>query len=147
MFLGSGSGLSRRRGRERNCRWLSGWDARKSNYRDVCNGNTGHAEVVQVEFDPSQVSYAQLLDVFWKTHNPTTLNRQGADFGSQYRSAIFTHSSEQEAIARASKAAQSPRGLFKKPVVTEIVPASTFYRAEEYHQQYLEKRGQSSCHV
>lgn len=116
-------------------------------YGEVCNGDTGHAEVVQVEFDPTQVSYEQLLEVFWKTHNPTTLNRQGADLGSQYRSAIFTHSQEQETVARKSKAAQTPRGLFKRPVVTEIAPASTFYRAEEYHQQYLEKRGQSSCHV
>ncbi len=116
-------------------------------YGDVCNGNTGHAEVVQVEFDPALVSYAQLLDVFWKTHNPTTPNRQGADFGSQYRSAIFFHSSEQESAARESKAAQTPRGLFKRPVVTEVTPASTFYPAEEYHQRYLEKRGQASCHV
>ncbi len=116
-------------------------------YHDVCGGQTGHAEVVQVEFDPAQVSYADLLEVFWQTHNPTTLNRQGADFGSQYRSAIFFHSAEQEAIARQSKAAQTPRGLFKRPVVTEITPASTFYPAEEYHQQYLEKRGRTSCHV
>jgi peptide-methionine (S)-S-oxide reductase len=116
-------------------------------YGDVCNGDTGHAEVVQVEFDPAIVSYEQLLEVFWKSHNPTTLNRQGADFGSQYRSAIFFHSSEQEAVTRASKAAQTPRGLFKRPVVTEVTPASTFYRAEEYHQRYLEKRGQTSCHV
>ncbi len=116
-------------------------------YEDVCHGDTGHAEVVQVEFDPAQVSYGQLLDVFWKSHNPTTLNRQGADFGSQYRSAIFTHSREQEAVAHASKAAQAPRGLFKRPVVTEITPATAFYRAEEYHQRYLEKRGQTSCHT
>lgn len=116
-------------------------------YGEVCHGNTGHAEVVQVEFDAALISYAQLLDVFWTTHNPTTLNRQGADFGSQYRSAIFFHSIEQERVARESKAAQGPRGLFKRPVVTEITPASTFYRAEEYHQRYLEKRGQTSCHV
>lgn len=116
-------------------------------YGDVCHGNTGHAEVVQVEFDPARVSYEQLLEVFWKTHNPTTLNRQGADFGSQYRSAIFFHSAEQERVARESKAAQEPRGFFKRPVVTEITPAPKFYPAEEYHQRYLEKRGRTSCHV
>ncbi|GCE13682.1 peptide-methionine (S)-S-oxide reductase MsrA [Tengunoibacter tsumagoiensis] len=115
-------------------------------YRDVCTDKTGHAEVVEVEYDPAEVSYEQLLQVFWENHNPTTLNRQGFDIGTQYRSGIFYHSPEQKAVAEASKATLQSSGKFRKPIVTEIVPASTFYRAEEYHQQYLEKRGQSSCH-
>lgn len=116
-------------------------------YEDVCTGMTGHAEVVQVEFDPEKVSYEKLLDVFWECHDPTTLNRQGPDVGTQYRSAIFFHSPEQEAAATASKEKQNASGRFKSEVVTEITPTSTFYRAEEYHQRYLEKRGQTSCHV
>lgn len=116
-------------------------------YKDVCTDETGHAEVVQVIFDPAKVSFETLLNVFWENHNPTTLNSQGPDFGSQYRSAIFFHSPEQQAAAEASKAAQDGSGHFKRPIVTEIVPAQTFYRAEEYHQQYLEKRGLSHCHI
>ncbi len=116
-------------------------------YKDVCTDETGHAEVVEVTFDPSKVSFDTLLNVFWENHNPTTLNSQGPDFGSQYRSAIFFHSPEQQAVAEASKAAQDKSGHFKRPIVTEIVPAQTFYRAEEYHQQYLEKRGLSHCHI
>ena len=116
-------------------------------YKEVCTDETGHAEVVQVIFDPVQVSYDTLLNAFWENHNPTTLNSQGPDFGSQYRSAIFYHSPEQQAAAQASKAAQDKSGHFKRPIVTEIVPAQTFYRAEEYHQQYLEKRGLSHCHI
>ena len=116
-------------------------------YKDVCSGKTGHAEVVEVEYDPSKISYEQLLDVFWNNHNPTTLNRQGPDVGEQYRSAIFYHTPEQEAIARASKEQLQRSGKFKRPIVTEIVPASTFYPAEEYHQQYLAKRGLSHCHI
>jgi peptide-methionine (S)-S-oxide reductase len=116
-------------------------------YKDVCTEETGHAEVVQVIFDPVQVSYDTLLNVFWENHNPTTLNSQGPDFGSQYRSAIFYHSPQQQVAAQASKAAQDKSGHFKRPIVTEIVPAQTFYRAEEYHQQYLEKRGLSHCHI
>ncbi|MFQ5960654.1 MAG: peptide-methionine (S)-S-oxide reductase MsrA [Candidatus Methylomirabilales bacterium] len=108
-------------------------------YKDVCSGGTGHAEVVQVEYDPSKVSYEELLDVFWKIHDPTTLNRQGPDVGTQYRSAIFFHNSEQEATARMSKEKLQSSGQYKKPVVTEITPASEFYRAEEYHQRYFEK--------
>jgi peptide-methionine (S)-S-oxide reductase len=115
-------------------------------YKDVCTGKTGHAEVVEVDFDPARVSYEELLTVFWENHDPTQLNRQGPDVGAQYRSAIFFHSPEQEAAARASKERLQASGKFKRPVVTEIVPASTFYRAEDYHQQYLEKRGLSSCH-
>ena len=114
-------------------------------YRDVCSGSTGHAEVVQVEYDPAVVSYDQLLDVFWSCHDPTTLNRQGPDVGAQYRSAIFFHTPEQEAAARASKQSLEQSGRFSRPIVTEITPASTFYRAEEYHQQYLAKHGKSSC--
>ena len=114
-------------------------------YHDVCTGQTGHAEVLEVTYDPAQVSYDTLLNVFWENHDPTTLNRQGPDHGTQYRSAIFTHSPEQAAAAQASKAAH--QGDFKRPIVTEIVPATTFYRAEEYHQQYLAKRGLAHCHI
>jgi peptide-methionine (S)-S-oxide reductase len=116
-------------------------------YRDVCSNRTGHAEVVEVDYDPERVSYEQLLQVFWDNHNPTTLNRQGPDIGSQYRSAIFYHDAEQQAVATASKEKLTQAGKFRKPIVTEIVPAQTFYVAEDYHQQYLEKRGLSSCHI
>jgi peptide-methionine (S)-S-oxide reductase len=116
-------------------------------YRDVCTGRTGHAEVVQVEYDPSVVTYDRLLDVFWENHDPTTLNRQGPDVGAQYRSAIFYHTPEQQAAAAASKAQLDASGRFRRAIVTEISPASDFYPAEEYHQQYLEKRGLSSCHI
>lgn len=116
-------------------------------YDDVCTDETGHAEVVQVEYDPARVSYAQLLDVFWQIHDPTTLNCQGPDVGTQYRSAIFTHSPEQEAAARASKERAQASGRFVKPIVTEITQASVFWRAEEYHQRYLERRGMASCHI
>jgi peptide-methionine (S)-S-oxide reductase len=116
-------------------------------YEDVCTDETGHAEVVQVEFDPALVSYEKLLDVFWSNHNPTTLNRQGPDVGTQYRSVIFYHSPEQRAIAESSKAALDKSGKFRSPVVTQIEPAPKFYRAEEYHQRYLEKRGQSHCAI
>src|SRR5438093_2173087 len=110
-------------------------------YRDVCSGKTGHAEAVEVDFDPDRVSYERLLDVFWEIHDPTTPNRQGPDVGTNYRSAIFFHTPEQEAAARASKERVERSGKLKSPIVTEIAPASEFYRAEEYHQQYLEKRG------
>lgn len=116
-------------------------------YKDVCTDETGHAEVVQVTFDPSKVSYEKLLDVFWSTHDPTTLNRQGPDIGTQYRSAIFFHSPEQERRARASKDKMEASGKFRREIVTEITPASTFYPAEEYHQKYLAKRGLSHCHI
>jgi len=116
-------------------------------YEDVCTDETGHAEVVQVEFDPSVVSYEKLLDVFWANHNPTTLNRQGPDVGTQYRSVIFYHSPEQRAAAESSKAALEKSGKFRSPIVTQIEPAPKFYRAEEYHQRYLEKRGRSHCAI
>jgi len=116
-------------------------------YRDVCSGKTGHAEVVEVTYDPDQVSYEQLLTVFWDNHNPTTPNRQGPDVGSQYRSAIFFHTPDQQTIAQASKERLDRSGQYRRPIVTEITPASTFYRAEEYHQRYLEKRGLAHCHI
>jgi len=116
-------------------------------YRDVCTNKTGHAEVVEVEYDPSRVSYETLLQVFWDNHNPTTLNRQGPDVGTQYRSVIFYHTPEQQAVALASKEQQQNLGKHKKPIVTQVVPASQFYHAEDYHQQYLEKRGLSHCHL
>ena len=116
-------------------------------YEDVCSSQTGHAEVVQVEFDPTVVSYQQLLNVFWANHDPTTLNRQGPDVGTQYRSAIFYYTPEQQAIAEESKAAEEKSGRFRRLIVTEIEPAPAFYRAEEYHQRYLEKRGLAHCAI
>jgi peptide-methionine (S)-S-oxide reductase len=110
-------------------------------YKDVCSGKTGHAEVVQVEYDPSKVSYEELLRVFWNIHDPTTLNRQGPDIGTQYRSAVFFHNPEQEAAAAASKQKLQSSGRYQKSIETEITPASEFYRAEDYHQQYFEKCG------
>ena len=123
-----------------------GGHAHNPTYEDVCSGNTAHAEAVQVRFDPAQVSYAQLLQVFWDNHDPTQVNRQGPDIGTQYRTAIFYHDPQQAAVARASKAEEDKSGRHAKPIATEIVPAATFYRAEEYHQQYLEKRGIATCH-
>lgn len=125
----------------------TGGNSPNPTYEDVCTDRTGHAEAVEVEFDPGKIGYNQLLDAFWENHDPTTPNRQGPDFGSQYRSAIFFHSPEQEAAAKASKAALEKSGRYRKPIVTEIVPATTFYQAEDYHQQYLEKRGAASCHI
>jgi peptide-methionine (S)-S-oxide reductase len=116
-------------------------------YQDVCTDRTGHAEVVEVEYDPSEVSYEELLRVFWDNHDPTTLNRQGPDTGTQYRSIIFYHTPEQEAAAKASKDTLAKSGRYKRPIVTEITAAPEFWRAEDYHQQYLEKRGLASCHV
>jgi len=110
-------------------------------YEQVCTDRTGHAEAVQVEYDPARISYEALLDVFWSCHDPTQRNRQGPDVGRQYRSAIFFHDTEQEQAAKGSKAALEASGRFRQPIVTEIVPAAPFWRAEDYHQQYLEKRG------
>jgi peptide-methionine (S)-S-oxide reductase len=115
-------------------------------YRDVCGDATGHAEAVQVEFDPAQVPYEELLSLFWRIHDPTTMNRQGPDVGTQYRSAIFFHTPEQEKAARESKAKQEASGRHRRPIVTEITPASRFWRAEEYHQRYNEKHGRS-CRI
>lgn len=116
-------------------------------YEEVCSDRTGHAEAVQVDYDPDQISYEALLDAFWKTHNPTTMNRQGPDIGSQYRSVIFYHTKEQGVAAEASRKALEESGRYGQKIVTEIVPASKFYRAEDYHQQYLEKRGLSHCGI
>ncbi len=116
-------------------------------YRAVCNGDTGHAEAVEVEFDPAQVGYARLLEIFWENHDPTTLNRQGPDVGTQYRSAVYWHSDAQKAEAAASKERRQASGRHRRPIVTEIAPASPFFRAEEYHQRYLAKRGMPGCHL
>jgi len=120
-----------------------GGSLEKPSYQDVCTDQTGHAEVVEVTFDPEVLSYQDVLRVFWENHDPTQKNRQGPDVGTQYRSVIFYHSPEQEEEARASLEAIQP--FFKKPIATEILPATDFWRAEEYHQQYLEKRGLSHC--
>jgi peptide-methionine (S)-S-oxide reductase len=125
----------------------SGGTKRNPTYKEVCTGATGHAESVEVEYDPKQVSYRELLAVFFQSHDPTTLNRQGPDVGTQYRSVIFFHDAEQEALAREAKASLEKASVFKRPIVTEIAPAPDFYRAEEYHQQYFEKQGIRSCHV
>ncbi|MGH9686017.1 MAG: peptide-methionine (S)-S-oxide reductase MsrA [Candidatus Acidiferrales bacterium] len=116
-------------------------------YKEVCTGDTGHAEAVEVEFDPSQVSYRELLAAFFQSHDPTQLNRQGPDFGTQYRSAIFFLDEQQGSEARAAKAALEKAAVFKKPIVTQIVPAAQFYPAEEYHQKYFEKQGIRACHL
>jgi peptide-methionine (S)-S-oxide reductase len=116
-------------------------------YEDVCTDGTGHAEAVEVEFDPARVTYERLLDVFWENHDPTQKNRQGPDVGTQYRSGIFFHSPGQKAAAVASKASLEASGRFKRPIATEITPASVFWRAEEYHQRYLEKRGIAHCKI
>jgi peptide-methionine (S)-S-oxide reductase len=125
----------------------SGGSYQNPTYRDVCSGRTGHAEVVQVTFDPAETTYEELLQVFWGSHNPRTRNWQGWDIGAQYRSAIFFHTPEQEQIARRSREEQNGGRRFWRPIVTEITPASTFYRAEEYHQAYLAKRGIGACKV
>jgi peptide-methionine (S)-S-oxide reductase len=124
-----------------------GGTTKNPSYKEVCTDRTGHAEAVEVEFDPNQVSYRELLALFFQSHDPTTLNRQGPDFGSQYRSAIFFHDAEQEKEAHESRAALEKAAIFKRPIVTQIVPAPEFYRAEDYHQQYFEKQGIRSCHL
>ena len=116
-------------------------------YEDVCSDSTGHAEAVEVDYDPGKLSYDKLLEVFWENHDPTQLNRQGPDWGTQYRSVIFFHDPQQEAAALASKEKLDKSGRYSKPIVTQIVPAVTFYPAEGYHQQYLEKRGLATCHI
>ncbi|MDE1938319.1 MAG: peptide-methionine (S)-S-oxide reductase MsrA [Alphaproteobacteria bacterium] len=116
-------------------------------YKQVCSDKTGHAEVVEVTYDPAKVSYDALVDVFFMNHDPTTMNRQGPDVGTQYRSVIFAHSIEQERVAREKKKTLDASGKFKHPIVTTIEPAPPFWRAEEYHQRYFEKNGLPSCHV
>jgi len=116
-------------------------------YEDVCTDRTGHVEVVEVLYDPALVSYEYLLEVFWKIHDPTTLNRQGPDYGTQYRSVIFYHTPEQEAAAKASKERLQRSGQYKSDIVTKIEPADRFWRAEECHQQYFENTGRRSCRI
>lgn len=125
----------------------TGGHTEEPTYEQVCTDTTGHAEAVELEFDPTVISYEKLLEVFWGMHDPTTLNRQGPDFGSQYRSAIFYHNDEQKRLAEVSREQLSSSGRYQKPIVTEITLAGLFYRAEEYHQQYFEKRGGGSCHI
>ncbi len=127
---------------------FTGGTMQNPTYNDVCSDRTGHAEAVEVQFDPAFVSFDALLEVFWKIHDPTTINRQGPDTGSQYRSVIFFHDQEQEKAARASIAALEKSGRFKRAIVTQVVPAQEFYPAEEYHQKYFKKRGISpTCHI
>lgn len=127
---------------------FAGGETERPSYKQVCNENTGHAEVVRLQFDPSQVSYEELLGLFWSNHNPTTLNRQGPDVGTQYRSVIFHHGEAQKTAAEKSKAEMQASPKFKgRTIVTFIEPAPAFFRAEEYHQQYLAKRGLSTCHT
>jgi len=124
-----------------------GGNTENPTYKEVCTDRTGHAEAVEVEFDPAKVRYEDLLKVFWENHDPTQLNRQGPDWGTQYRSAIFFHTPEQQIAALASKESLEKTRRYSKPIVTQIVPAVTFFPAEDYHQQYLEKRGMASCHI
>lgn len=123
----------------------AGGDFDHPSYQDVCSGVTGHAEVVEVNYDPEIISYTDLLDIFWNIHDPTTLNRQGPDIGTQYRSVIFYHNSKQEELALESKKSLEASGRYEREIVTEIKPAGKFWRAEEYHQQYIEKTGRKSC--
>jgi peptide-methionine (S)-S-oxide reductase len=126
----------------------TGGRTEKPSYEEVCTGRTGHAEAVEVIFDPARVRYADLLGVFFENHDPTTSNRQGPDVGEQYRSAIFVHSPEQEREARAKVAELDAAERFRRPIVTQIVPAAPFWRAEEYHQRYFEKKGIApTCHL
>ena len=116
-------------------------------YKEVCTDRTGHAEVVEISFDPERVSFERLLDAFFELHDPTQLNRQGPDFGTQYRSVVFFHSGAQKVAAEKRIEELKIEGQFARPIVTQVVPAQTFWRAEEYHQKYLAKRGQASCHI
>lgn len=125
----------------------TGGQVESPTYEDVCSGVTGHAEALEITFDNTKIGFADLLRIFWKSHNPTTKDRQGPDIGHQYRSAIFYHSDQQRQIAEQSKEELDKSGKYKNPVVTEIVPAQKFWSAEEYHQKYLMKRGLDSCHI
>lgn len=146
-FWGVEAAFRRVKGVKSTAVGYAGGNLRNPTYHDVCTGSTGHAEVVRVEYDPAVTPYDDLLAVFWENHDPTTLNRQGPDVGTQYRSAIFFESPEQEAAAIASKERLEKSGRYKRPIVTRIEPASDFWRAEDYHQQYLEKRGLATCHI
>ena len=125
----------------------TGGNSPNPTYKEVCTDTTGHAEAVEIDYDPAKLSYDKLLEVFWENHDPTQLNRQGPDWGKQYRSAIFFHTPEQESAAKASKEHLENSRRFSKPIVTQIVPAVSFFEAEDYHQQYLEKKGLASCHI
>ena len=144
-FWGIEAAFRRVKGVTSTCVGYMGGTLENPTYKDVCSNTTGHAEVVHVEYDQDQVSYTELLATFWAIHDPTTANRQGPDIGTQYRSAIFYHTPEQQAAAITSKEALEASQRYNKPIVTEITPASEFYLAEEYHQQYLEKRGLYKC--
>lgn len=145
-FWGIEEAFSQIKGVISTCVGYTGGTLKNPTYKDVCQGNTGHAEAVEVRFDPSIVTYEKLLEIFWNIHDPTTLNRQGPDIGSQYRSSIFFHTEEQEAIAKASKEKlEKSENKYKNKIVTEIKSASEFYKAEEYHQQYCKKHGITSC--
>lgn len=144
-FWGVEAALRQLPGVTRTTVGYTGGEAEHPTYKQVCRGRTGHAEAVEVEYDPSELSYSDLLKTFWANHNPTTRNRQGFDIGSQYRSAIFFHDEDQHAAAVSSRDAQQHDR--RRTIVTEIVPAGRFWAAEDYHQQYLQKRGQASCAV
>ena len=146
-FWGVEAAFRQIKGVRRTTVGYSGGTLENPGYRDVCSGRTGHAEAIEIEYDPMEVSYDELLQVFWENHDPTTLNRQGPDVGTQYRSVIFYHDEEQTLAAIRSKAELASSGRYRNPIVTEIVPAAQFYRAEEYHQQYLEKRGLATCKI
>lgn len=126
---------------------FEGGHTENPSYKQVRTDRTGHAEVVEVQYDPAKVGYDKLLEVFWSAHDPTQVNRQGPDFGTQYRTVIFYHDDEQKAQAEASRKQLDASGRFSRPIATEIVPAGPFYRAEEYHQRYLEKNGMENCHI
>jgi peptide-methionine (S)-S-oxide reductase len=145
-FWGVESAFRKMEGVSATCVGYIGGTVEHPTYQEVCSDMTGHAEAVQLEFDPSVIPYEELLDLFWNIHDPTQLNRQGPDVGTQYRSAIFTHTEEQSAKARAGKEELEKSGKYGNPIVTEILPAPVFYMAEDYHQQYLEKRG-GACHI
>ncbi len=146
-FWGVEAAFRRVKGVEATSVGYTGGHEEQPTYKQVCSGTTGHAEAVEVVYDPEKVSYEDLLDVFWKNHDPTQVNRQGPDIGDQYRSAIFYHDEAQQKAAEESKAAIEESGKHSKPIATQIEPAKTFWRAEDYHQQYLEKRGLASCHI
>ena len=146
-FWGIEAAFQKVNGTISTCVGYTGGHFKNPTYKDVCSGTTGHAEAVLVEYDPSKVTYNELLNIFWKIHDPTTLNRQGPDIGSQYRSAIFYHSEEEEKLANEFKRKLEESKTFKNKIVTEIVKATTFYKAEDYHQNYYEKHGISSCGI
>ncbi|MDH7517528.1 MAG: peptide-methionine (S)-S-oxide reductase MsrA [Candidatus Thermoplasmatota archaeon] len=146
-FWGVEEAFRKIKGVEKTTVGYMGGTLKNPTYEDVCTDKTGHAEVVQIEFDPKKVSYEELLEIFWSIHDPTQLNRQGPDFGTQYRSVIFCHNERQKKIAEASKDKLAKSKKYSKPIVTEITQAGEFYKAEEYHQRYLQKKGLSGCRI